>query len=164
MFFHARNTNMETTQLSHSSSESLKSATMIQLFPQKIFILHKIIGTVSCEGGRGAILRYRSFLHSDPGAMRGIDTIRRDVPAFFGHLLLVWHFVWLSKNTKLINHFLKPGFSDFTFVLSPVSFPRNKPPPSAITPLVKGHRNTPPAFDQVVNKGGGLLRGYPLML
>ena len=35
MFFHARNTNMETTQLSHSSSESLKSATMIQLFPQK---------------------------------------------------------------------------------------------------------------------------------
>ena len=122
MFFHARNTNMETTQLSHSSSESLKSATMIQLFPQKIVILHKIIGTVSCEGGRGAILRYRSFLHSDPGAMRGIDTIRRDVPAFFGHLLLVWHFVWLSKNTKLINHFLKPGFSDFTFVLSPVSF------------------------------------------
>ena len=73
----------------------------------KIFILHKIIGTVSCEGGRGAILRYRSFLHSDPGAMRVIDTIRRDISAFFGHLLLVWHFVWLPKNTKLIQSFLE---------------------------------------------------------
>ena len=106
MFFHARNTNMETTQLSHSSSESLKSATMIQLFPQKS--LFSIKSLVQCrEGGCGAILRYRSFLHSDPGAMRVIDTIRRDIPALFGHLLLVWHFVWLQKNTKLIQSFLE---------------------------------------------------------
>ena len=51
MFFHARNTNMETTQLSHSSSESLKSATMIQLFPQKsLFSIKSLVQCLAREG------------------------------------------------------------------------------------------------------------------
>ena len=125
MFFHARNTNMETsqtTQLSHSSSESLKSATMIQLFPQKsLFSIKSLVQCLAREGvGRFCGIGHFFIPIREPCVL--------SIPSggIFPHFLDIYFWSGIlfgcQKTQIWFIHFLKPGFSDFTFVLSPAFF------------------------------------------